>query len=419
MHKIKISELRAPRVLTAFSYNHCLFHPLGYSQVILLVSLAMDNFSCVYSPSNENVTHIVWTLDHPDDSKGIENGYWCASAALFILLFGTPLNLFVISSILWKRLYKSASVIPMLNLAFSNLLVCLLILPFIIVSGYSSEFVFGPSDYVRCIFCSIGSVNATLPMVSLYTLAIMAVGRLVYLKKPLQYSSIITPARVLTYLAIVWAIGIAIALPPYFGFGSITFAYVVSACVPLITGDTQGLPNMYYLLVLVPIGVVPILVLFVTYTWIVCISRQYILKNPKRFAILHKQSATKLSSLKKHSSSDKEIERIIHNANKQQQFRIVQVLGAIFVTNIITWIPIIALIITSAIVGSFAIPTFYYSFTYICYLLEIMLHPLLQITLIYEVKETVKKLWSSLKKTFCICFRSKGLENYSTQHTLP
>ena len=362
----------------------------------------MENFSCLFTPSKENVTHVLWSLDHPDESKGIENGYWCAAAALFILLCGTPLNAFVIATILWKRLYKNTSVIPMLNLAISNLLVCLLILPFIIVSGYSSEFVFGSSDYVRCIFCSVGSVNATLPMVSLYTLALMSVGRLLYLKKPLRYSSIVTPARVLAFLVIVWIISIIAALPPYFGFGSIVFSYAVSTCVPILIGDTHGLPNVYYLLISMTICLVPIVVLLVMYIWIVCISRQYILKNPKRFALLHKQSATELNFLSKNfTGNDETIEKVIHNANKQQQFRMVQVLGAIFLTNIITWIPMIVLIFAGIFIGSL-IPTFYYSFAYLCYLLEIMLHPLLQIMLIYELKETVKRLWSSFKKTILL-----------------
>ena len=108
----------------------------------------------------------------------------------------------------------------------------------------------------------------------------------------------------------------------------------------------------------------------------------------------------------KHPGHDEQIEKVIHSANKRQQFRMVQVLSAIFVTNIITWMPMIVLILTGGIVGGLVIPTFYYSFTYICYLLEIMVHPLLQITLIYELKETMKKLWSSFKKMFSICFNN-------------
>ena len=373
----------------------------------------MENFSCLHNPSMENVTQVVCTLDHPNASKGIENGYWCAAAALFILLCGTPLNVFVIVTILWKRLYKNTSVILMLNLAISNLLVCLLILPFIVVSGYSSEFAFGSSDYVRCIFCPLGSVIITLSIVSLSTLALMSVGRLLYLKKPLRYSSIVTPARVLALLVVVWVISITAALPPYFGFGSIIFSYTVSTCVPTTTGDTHGLPNVYYLFILAPIALLLVLVLMVIYIWIVCISRQYILKNPMRFALLNKQFVIKLNSLPKNGPSyDEEVKQIIHNANKRQQFRMVQVLGAIILTNLITWLPTPVVIFTRVILGTSVIPTISYSIAYICFLLEIMLHPLLQIVLVYELKETLKKVWLSFYKMFCICFRcNDGSEN--------
>ena len=197
-----------------------------------------------------------------------------------------------------------------------------------------------------------------------------------------------------------WVISVVTVLPPYFGFGSISFSYAISTCVPLVIWNTRGLPNVYYYLILVPIGLVSVAVLFVMYIWIVCISRQYILKNPKRFALLHKQSATQLKYLsKKGPGYDEEMNKIIHSANKQQQFRMVQVLGAIFLTNIVTWIPMFVLMIASVFIST-KLPTFCYSFVYIFYLLEIVLHPLLQIVLIYELKETVQRLWSSFKRRF-------------------
>ena len=125
------------------------------------------NFSCIVGLDREDVTPFLWT---PTENGTAEIGYSCATAALMILLFGTPLNLFVILTVLCKKLYKVAAVIPMLNLAISNVLVCLLVLPFVIVSGYSTEFIFGSSDYVRCEVCSLGVANVALPMVSLYTI---------------------------------------------------------------------------------------------------------------------------------------------------------------------------------------------------------------------------------------------------------
>ena len=256
---------------------------------------------------------------------------------------------------------------------------------------------------MRCIFCSIGSVNVTLPTISLSTLAVMSVGRLLYLKKPLRYGSIVTPARVLALLVIVWVVTIFIALPPYVGFGSVAFSNVLSTCVPRAFRDTNGLRNVYYVMIFVAIGIILLVVLMVMYIWIICISRQYILKNPKRFALWNKQFAMELNSLsRKGQGHEEKIKKIISNASKQQQFRMVQVLGAIFLTNIITWIPMFVFVF-AGVVG-FVIPTFCWRLAYIYYHLEIMLHPLLQIVLIYELKETVQRLWLSFKNTFCICF---------------
>ena len=106
-----------------------------------------------------------------------------------MILLCRTLNSFVILTVRCKNLYKVAAVIPMLYLAICNVLVCLLVLPFVIVSGYSTEFIFWSSDYMRCKVCSLGIANAALPMASLYTIALMSIGRFLFLKKPLQYNS--------------------------------------------------------------------------------------------------------------------------------------------------------------------------------------------------------------------------------------
>ena len=355
------------------------------------------NFSCIVGLDREDVTPFVWT---PPENGTAEIGYSCATAALIILLFGTPLNLFVILTVLCKKLYKVAAVIPMLNLAICNVLVCLLVLPFVIISGYSTEFIFGSSDYMRCKVCSLGIANATLPMVSLYTIAVMSVGRFLYLKKPLQYNSIVTPARMVAILTVIWTFGVVVSLPPLFGFGSIWFSYTVATCVPVVTGSSHIIPNWYYFVVMITIGTVPIVVLFVMYTSIVCIARQYILKNARRFALLHEQSAVELQALFKNSDDDENHYKIINQVNRQKQFRLVQLLCAIFVANLITWAPLIALAPTVFIVNPEDIPAQYYSFTFICFLLQVILQPLLQVILVYELKETVVSMWTSFKRNF-------------------
>ena len=365
------------------------------------------NFSCVVDLDRENITPYEWNTESQNTTA--ENGYGCATSAFVLLLFGTPLNAFVAGTIIFKKLYQSVAVIPMLNLAVTNLLVCLFILPFVIISGYSTEFIFGSSDYVRCKVCSLGIANVALPFVSIYTIALMSVGRLLYLKKPIQYHSIVTPVKIVAILAAIWTSGIIVSLPPLFGFGSVRFALVIATCAPLVVGSSHIFPNWYYCLMIALVGSFAVVVVFVMYIWIVCIARQHIIKNPRRFALLHKQSATELHSLKNIPDSVKEQERIVRHANKLQQFRMIQVLGAMVVANVITWIPMLALALTGAVVGSSVIPASYFAFTYTCYLSQIIFHPLLQIMLIYEVKETIMNIWTSFKKAFCkVCNRTSS-----------
>ena len=319
------------------------------------------NFSCVVNLDRENLTPFIWTTEQLHENGTIENGYSCATAALLILFLGVPLNLFITVTILWKNLYKSVAVIPMLNLAICYFLVCLFILPLVIISGYSAEFIFGSSDYDRCKVCYLGIANVALPSVSVYTIALMSVGRLLYIKKPLQYHSIVTLRRMVAILAVIWTFSMIVSLLPLFGFGSITFSYVVVTCVPVVIGSSHILPNWYYSLLIITVGTVAIVVLFVMYIWIVCIARQYILRNPRRFVLLYKQSAAEINTLSSDTKSDKTVEKIVHHANKQQQFRLIQVL-VIVLANVITWLPMIVLAVAGAVVHSHSILYFYLHF---------------------------------------------------------
>jgi len=358
------------------------------------------DFTCLENVSKEEITPIVWSTQNLNRTREhtTNNGYVCASVAVFILLIGTPLNLFVVGAIIWNKLYKSTAIIPMLNLAISNVLVCIVILPFIIVSGFSTGFVFGSSDFVRCKICAIGAANVTLPFVSMYTLSVMSVSRLLYLKFPVKYDSIVTHTRMTIVTIGVWIFCFAISLPPFFGFGSVQFAYVVATCVPLVVGESPIVPNLYYIIMLVVMAAVPIAVIVLMYVWIVCIARKYIVMNPKKFVAVNEERSARNISLTNYRIHEDNSEKIINETIKKKQFRLVQVLGAIILANVVTWIPVILLGIAGAATGPTRLPTVFYSVSYLCYLLEVIIHPLLQILLLYELKETVAKIFRSVKK---------------------
>ncbi len=134
----------------------------------------------------------------------------------------------------------------MLNLTLTNLLLCIFVMPFHIISGFAGEYVFGSSDYVRCCVCQTGLLNTVLLAVSVHTVSLMSVDRFIYLKRPILYSSIVTPKRMTVAIALVWCICIAISIPPLFGFGTILFSYTVVSCVVLfVHGPESPCPELF------------------------------------------------------------------------------------------------------------------------------------------------------------------------------
>ena len=104
---------------------------------------------------------------------------------------------------------------------------------------------------MRCKVCSLSIVNAALPVVSLYTaIASMSVERFLYLKKPLQYNSIVTPPRMVAIQPVIWTFGVVVSMTPLFGFGSIRFSYTVAMCVPVVAGNSHVSPNWCYYVIL-------------------------------------------------------------------------------------------------------------------------------------------------------------------------
>ena len=333
----------------------------------------MSNFSlsCFVNVSDSSLSELMWIQDNPDDPNfdNITNGYAIASILILFLLVGLPWNLWVLCVILYKSLYTQPIIMLMLNLTITNLLLIIMVMPFVIITGFASEFIFGPTDSIRCKVCQIGVVNIVLPNVSVHTLALMSIDRLLYLKKPLHYKNIVTPGRMLVVIVFIWFLCIIIALPPLFGFGSILFSYTVAACVPIFVGETTIAPNIYYVLAGMGEVLFPLTALFVAYVWILCIARKSLFRKLQRD--LHLSSE---DSENGHHDSKKTLK-----AYNRDQFRLVQIFGAIFTANIITWVPMVVMSIVIAIQGV--------GYT-LSFLAETVIHPILEARLIKEIWST-------------------------------
>ena len=349
-----------------------------------------ESLSCFINVSSDSLSETGWIVSQPDDpfnNRG--NGIAIASILILFLLVGLPWNLFVICAIIKKRIKIRTQpiIMLMLNLAVVNLLLGILVMPFNIVSGIAGEYVFGETDLVRCRVCQTGVVLIILPFVSVHTLCLMSIDRFIYLKRPLRYTEIVTPRRMLAAIIIVWVLCIAISIPPLVGFGRILFSFSVASCVPNLLGQTHLGPIYFYALIIVAEALLPIITLFVMYTWMLCIIRQTL-----------KQKLTS-SECKVREIGNKSLGNKNHS---KEQLHLVKFFVAIFTANLITWLPLIVLAIVTAITFSNGkkVHTVYFTFVHLSYLSQTIIHPVLEACHIREIQATIYNAPKFLKMKY-------------------
>ena len=360
--------------------------------------MSLVNFSCLRNVSQESITDIGWLVDHPDDPnfdlQG--NGYATSVIVSLFFLIGVPWNLFVIITIVRKKLYSNPAIMLLLNLAITNLLLDLLVMPFNIITGFSGEYLFGSSDAVRCRVCQTGIFLILLPWVSMHTLSLMSVDRFIFLKWPLDYNLTINPRRLLIAVAIVWILCTVISLPPLFGFGEIKFSFTVATCVPQLVGRTHIAPNYYYILFLLAEAFLPLISLIVMYIWVVCIVRKSIVMNSQRSLINRTDTKGDLRE---------EVRTSITSERRNVQLRLVRVFVVIFTANLLTWLPMAILAVTSAAIGSGSTPTVMFTIVYLSFLSQTVIHPILEACLIRELRVIMSGYLNICGKTIKCCQR--------------
>ncbi len=95
-------------------------------------------------------------------------------------IIAVPFNSFILVHSLYYRstILKKSSTLLFFNLALSDLLISLFYMPFVIISGSASEFIFGRTDSVRDALCQIqGFFVIYVGHVANYTIAAISVDR--------------------------------------------------------------------------------------------------------------------------------------------------------------------------------------------------------------------------------------------------
>lgn len=321
--------------------------------------------------------------------------------AILLLLVGLPWNTLLIVIIIKKHLYKQPAVMLMLNLAIANLLTGLFVLPFNVIVGFTGEYAFGDNDHARCWVCQTGILLTLMPTVAVHMVALMSVDRLLYLKKPLAYPHIVTPARMFVAVVVVWVVSVALSILPLAGIGTVLFSSQVATCILFSEGNSRFIPNIYYTIAIVLESSILVTIQFIMYIWILLITRKYL------FGKLQRKTRTSgnASSETSNNAARKE-----HSRN---QLHLVRVFGAIFTANLVTWIPVVisalAFAIALPITGSYAVPPVIFTITYILWISRTAIHPIVEALLTSEIRETLSKYYGYIITR--VCKRSDGTEN--------
>ncbi|KAK2171009.1 hypothetical protein NP493_1115g00001 [Ridgeia piscesae] len=112
-----------------------------------------------------------------------------------------------------------------LNLAVSNFLLTILILPFIVVTSVTQTWRLGVT------WCRLSGFATTLLFAAcIFTLLVISVDRYYAVIRPLHYSIHITSRRLCCFLGAIWGSACAIAAPPLVGWNRITYQADKNLC---------------------------------------------------------------------------------------------------------------------------------------------------------------------------------------------
>ncbi len=337
------------------------------------------SYSCSdgYFVSRNSITPEIWQGE-------VDNVRSAALAsAVFALLFaliGIPTNLFILVSILWQRLYKEPTYILLLNLTVANLLVCVTVMPFTIVSGFAGGFVFGSNDWTRCKVCQMGVFLTCLTLFTLHILALLSVDRYLFIKYPYKYHTIVSKTRVLMVAVTLWILCATIAICPLFGFGDVHYALSLATCKLKFYGETKLASNIYYsMVVAIECLLVPLPILFIFNGLLIWTVQKHI----------RKVYITKKEIGCSHEELIRKILQDLEKSKFKKQRHLIQVFGGILLAYILTSLPTILYIFQVAITGGDDSHPAHSVFVFICILFSSVVHPTMQACIVPEIKKAL------------------------------
>ena len=183
----------------------------------------------------------------------------------------------------------------------------------------------------------------------------------------------------------VWLISIIIGILPLFGFGAIAYSSSIGTCAAIFHGETHLTKNINYVLLFFVEALIPITVIVVCNIGLLCTARKHL----KKLRAARKQMFRAFAKNTKLSGA---AESELNREHKQQQLQLFKVFTAIFIGNLITWIPVLGLALASQVIDFDKVTSEAIAFVYMTYISYALIHPLLESWFMVDIRMRVKKI---------------------------
>ena len=314
--------------------------------------------------------------------------YMATIEALFFFM-ASLWNLYIlIGYCMHPKLLQEPANVFFLNLSIADFLLSLFIL-LNFISQIQGGFLLGQSDVVRCGLCQfLGFFLVTLVTTTLHILAVLSLDRFLLLYKPVRYENYFNWKRASVVVTVIWILSVVLSILPFLGFGSYEYSIALVSCQPSWTGvSSLGVDNIYFSVLVAVEAMVPLisLLLFNIFTYrIICKS---LYSRFQRHLSFSENASTTI---------------LVRRTHRDNQKRVIYLFTALLIVNTINWLPVLTILSVSAIFGGEVVPIGVFLFGWLCYLLNPVAHPIIELCFIKGLRDCL----TCRDKEHNICCRS-------------
>ena len=316
------------------------------------------------------------------------SGLVLAVGLLLYQLLGLPWNLLVIVIVVKKKLYQQPTIILILSLVVTSWLQLLLPLSLSTVTGLAGEYLFGESDFVRCVVCKTHVMLEKLFLFTLlFTIPLLALDRFLFIHKPLHYNKLVTVGRTVVVVVLVWLLAALVSAVHQLLLNHVRFDPISLIC---IWDVEQNRPFHIFSVLAI---LLPYLLFLLCDVWVVFIALRNIraVYNVQKPSLKAHQRRTSMAA--------------IHDKNKhmrsKKQVHLTRVFGGIICSSSISWLPLALLGVL--FLAAVSVPLAYVTVSVLLFHLQLVLNPILESTLISDIRKPMQRLFCPSRRCGTMC----------------